>query len=74
MSKNPLYANEVATAYQFVLEHNTDIDFMNFLREIRENKNLIHSDRWSLCYNYLAEHYPAATGSIITGLAYYLED
>ena len=74
MSKNPLYANEVATAYQFVIEHNTDIDFMNFLRETRENKNLIHSDRWSLCYDYLSEHYPAATGSIVTGLAYYLED
>ena len=41
MSKNPLYANEIATAHQFVIEHNNDIDFMNFLREIRENKNLI---------------------------------
>ena len=57
-----------------LLNENQDKNNLNFLREIRENKNLIHSDRWSLCYNYLAEHYPAATGSIITGLAYYLED
>ena len=31
MSKNPLYANEVAIAYQFVIERNTDIKLQNFL-------------------------------------------
>ena len=30
MSKNPLYANELATAHQFVIEHNTDIKLQNF--------------------------------------------
>ena len=74
MSKNPLYANEITTAHQFVIEHNTDIKLQNFLYDMRFRKDLMHSDRWSLCYNYLAEHYPAATGSIVTGLAYYLED
>ena len=34
MSKNPLYANEVATAHQFVIEHNTDIKLQNFLYNI----------------------------------------
>ena len=45
MSKNPLYANEVATAYQFVIEHNTDIKLQNFLHDMRFRKDLIHSDR-----------------------------
>ena len=74
MSKNPLYANEIATAYQFVIAHNTDIKLQNFLYDMRFRKDLMHSDRWSLCYNFLKENYPAATGSIVTGLAYYLED
>ena len=74
MSKNPLYANEVATAYQFVIEHNTDIKLQNFLYDMRFRKDLMHSDRWSLCYNFLNENYPEATGTIVTGLAYYLED
>jgi len=30
MSKNPLYANEIATAYQFVIAHNTDIKLQNY--------------------------------------------
>ena len=74
MSKNPLYANEIATAHQFVIEHNDDCEFLEFLAEIRERKDLTHSDRWSLIYDYMQRSYPAATGSIVTGLAYYLED
>ena len=56
MSKNPLYANEIATAHQFVIEHNTDIKLQNFLYDMRFKKNLMHSDRWSLCYNFLKEN------------------
>ena len=74
MSKNPLYANEVATAYQFILEHNTDTKLQNFLHDMRFRKDLMHSERWSLCYNFLKENYPETTGTIVTGLAYYLED
>ena len=74
MSKNPLYANEIATAHQFVIAHNTDIKLQNFLYDMRFRKDLMHSDRWSLCYNFLKENYPGTTGTIATGLAYYLED
>ena len=74
MSKNLLYANEIATAHQFVIEHNTDIKLQNFLYDMRFRKDLMHSDRWSLCYDFLKENYPAATDSIVTGLVYYLED
>ena len=45
MSKNPLYANEIATAHQFVIEHNTDVELMNFLYNMRFRKGLMHSDR-----------------------------
>lgn len=72
MSRNPLYTNEMATAHQFIIEHNSDIDFISFLEKMK-NPNLTHSDRWSLIYDYMAEHYPEETGSLITGLAYYLE-
>ena len=74
MSKNPLYANEIATAYQFVLEHNTDVELQSFLHDMRFRKDLIHSERLSLCYDFLKENYPEATGTIVTGLTYYLED
>lgn len=74
MSKNSLYANEIASAHLFVIEHNNDIDFMNFLREMKENRDLLHSDRWSLIYDYMKENYPEVTGSIVTGLAYWVED
>lgn len=73
MSRNPLYANEMATAHQFIVEHNSDIDFIGFLEKMKD-PNLMHSDRWSLIYDYMAEHYPSETGSLITGLAYYIED
>ena len=31
MSKNLLYANEIATAHQFVIKHNINIKLQNFL-------------------------------------------
>ena len=74
MSKNPLYANEISIAYQFVLEHNTDTKLQNFFFFLRFRKDLMHSDRWSLCYNFLKENYPEATGTIVTGLTYWLDD
>ena len=73
MSKNPLSANEIATAYQFVIAHNTDIKLQNFLHDMRFRKDLMHSDRRSLCYDFLKENYPEATGTIVTGLTYWLE-
>ena len=56
MSKNPLYANDIATAHQFVIEHHTDITLQNFLYDMRFRKDLMHSDRWSLCYAFLKEN------------------
>ena len=71
--KNTNYAPEIATAYQFALQHNNDIDFMNMLHEV-SNCKYIHSDRWSIIYDWMMEHYPEATGTIITGLSYWVEE
>lgn len=71
--KNTNYAPEIATAYQFVLQHNNDTDFMNMLHEVSDNKYM-HSDRWSIIYDWMKEHYPEATGTIITGLSYWVEE
>lgn len=72
MSKN-LYANEIASAYRFVLEHNNDLKLLCFMATMRD-RYISHSERWSACYDFLKENYPEATGTIVTGLTYYLED
>lgn len=71
--KNYNYANEIATANQFIIEHNTDTELMNFLKQL-ESPIYSHSDRWSRIYDYMEEHYPSATGSLITGLAYWISN
>lgn len=73
MRKISVYTNDMAMAYRFIVEHNSDIDFMSFLEKMKDS-NLIHSDRWSFIYDYMAEHYPSETGSLITGLTYYVEN
>lgn len=73
MGKNILYANEIASANKFVIEHSSDYDFRIFMEKMK-NPSLSHSARWSCIFDYFKEHYPEASGSIITGLAYYLED
>lgn len=67
-----VYEEDMSRAQDFIVAHNDDIDFMTFLYEIRKS-DLIHSDRWSMCYDWLNEHYPEATGSIVTGLTYLTE-
>lgn len=75
--KNTNYAPEIATAHQWILDHNNDLDLHYFLRELGDtvnNSNYTHSDRWSMVYDWMAEHYPEATGSLITGITYWAED
>ena len=68
--KNHNYTAEIVMANQFVIDHNRDHKFMAMLRECKEG-NYSHSERWSMIYDYCEEHYPGATGSLITGLAYW---
>lgn len=69
---NTNFAPEIAMANRFVIDHNYDEDFMRFLREMEES-NFTHSQIWSNIYDYMSEKYPAATGSLITGLVYWIE-
>ncbi len=69
---NANYAPEIATANQWIIEHNKDVKLMAFLREA-EDPRYTHGERWSMIFDYLLENYPGATGTLVTGLAYFLE-
>lgn len=73
MGKNLLYQNEIASAHKFIIDHNADTSLNAFLQEMERNISLSHSDRWSLCFDFLSENYPEATGALVTGLTYWLE-
>ena len=75
MSKNPLYANEIATAHQFIIAHNDDCELMNFLRQVQNDMDRSHWSHWSKIYGYMTEKYPEySTVGLITGLSYYIEN
>lgn len=67
------YSVEKIMAHEFMISHSADQQFMDMLNDVQSLK-YTHSDRWSIIYDYMKEHYPSATGSLITGLAYYVED
>lgn len=71
MSKNPLFANEIATADLFIKENIRDYD-LKFLIDRLQDRDLLHSDRWSMAYDFLHENYPGRE-SLATGIAYYCE-
>lgn len=70
--QNHNYTTEIVMANQFVVDHNYDANFLAMLEECRDPKYM-HSDRWSMIYDYCAENYPGATGTLITGLSYWVE-
>ena len=65
MSKNPLYANEIATAHQFVIEHNTDCELMNFLRQVQNDMDRSHSSHWSKIYDYMGDELRSLTEDVV---------
>jgi len=72
--KNINYMPEIASAHQFIINHNYDGELRTFINEMQYNtEGWLHSDRWSTIYDWMHEHYPEATGSLITGLCYYCE-
>lgn len=69
------YSTEKIMANEFIIGHNADINFMSFLEERKANLlRETHSDRWAKIFDYMKEHYPEVTGTLITGLAYRIED
>ena len=71
--KNNNFRQEIIMANMFIVEHCGDPALSNFLVSMRDMAWLTHSDRWSRCYDFLMEHYPDKTGTLVTGLAYWLE-
>lgn len=66
------YINEMIIAKNFILDHKGDAGLMNLIERCKSPK-LLHSDRWSLIFDYFATYYPNVAGSVITGLAYLVE-
>lgn len=71
--KNSNFTQEMVMANNFVIENNSNPVLTSFLAEMHDMSWLIHSDRWSRCYDFLAANFPEATGTLVTGLTYWLE-
>lgn len=65
------YEGEVAKAYAFLNIHNNDEQLRGLMNTLRFYK-MLHSDRWSLLYDFLAKHYPDDL-DLVTGLTYVAE-
>lgn len=71
---NSNYMPEIASAHQFLINHSYDGDLRHFITQMEVNSDLYsHSEKWSIIYDWMKEHYPEVTGSLITGLVYYCE-
>ena len=71
---NSNYAPEIASAHQFIINHSYDGDLRTFIYDMQNNTdNWTHSERWSAIYDWMQEHYPQETGTLITGLTYFVE-
>ena len=71
--RNNNYTKEIAMANNFVIKNNSNPVLISFLAEMHDMTWLTHSDRWSRCYDFLTEYFPENTGTLVTGLAYWLE-
>lgn len=71
--RNSNYTQEMVMANNFVIENNSNPVLTSFLAEMHDMSWLTHSDRWSRCYDFLAANFPEATGTLVTGLTYWLE-
>ena len=66
------YMSEITAAHNFILDHPNDIKLSNFIMYVSRTPNLIHSDRWSLVYDFMKENYPNNM-DLVTGMTYWLE-
>ena len=57
---------------EFLDKHRYNIELMSFIANLR-NRVMMHSDRWSMVYDFLQEFDPEATGTIVTSLTYWIE-
>lgn len=66
------YASEIAAADNFIKNNRFDIKLSGFLRSLEGNVKLMHSDRWSLVYDFMQSNYPDKM-DLVTGITYWLE-
>ena len=66
------YEEEIDLAAEFRLAHAWDTNFSKFFTNIA-NSSLMHSERWSLIFDYMKRNYPNTDSRIITGLVYLSE-
>lgn len=71
--KDYSYSTEKIIAREFIISHNADEQLMDMLNDVRSMK-YTHSEKWSIIYDFMKEHYPSATGTLITGMTYYVEE
>lgn len=66
------YENEIDLAAEFRLDHLWDKNFIRFFTNIASS-SLMHSERWSLIFDYMKRNYPDVDSKVITGLVYLSE-
>lgn len=69
---NSVYLTEIKDAQNWIIDHNTDAKLLAFLREM-ENPIYTHGERWSMIFDWMLAHYPGVTGTLVTGLTYWIE-
>lgn len=74
MSRNKEYAAEMATATKFLEEH-PDPELKGLLGFLEKQEGLLHSDRWSIIYDYVYKYYnkEEIPSCLVTGLSYLVE-
>lgn len=69
---NTNYTREIIMGQNWIVDHNNDPDMIAMLFKARD-RQWTHAERWSIVYDFMTEHYPEVTGTIITGITYSLE-
>lgn len=69
---NSVYLTEIKEAQDWIIEHNSDAKLLNFLRKM-ENPIYTHGERWSMIFDWMLKHYPEVTGTLVTGITYWID-
>lgn len=67
------YDEEIQLAKKFYLDNIGDNNLRTFFNNIK-NSSLMHSEKWSLIFDYIKRNYPYVDGKVITGLVYLAEE
>lgn len=70
------YQEEIQTAIKWIEAHKDDRNYKKVLNKVKSLKeyNSLHSDYWSLAFDFIKKYYPQTDSKVITGLSYIWED